>query len=86
MYARTFFVEMDFDSVTIVCIWFRFCKVWALDFEGKWAIVLALTSNEGGLDFQMIEDIGASANLSKGFKHHSKLGREHHVCCWGNSR
>ena len=27
-----------------------------LDFEGKWAIVLALTSNQGGLDFQMIKD------------------------------
>jgi orotidine-5'-phosphate decarboxylase len=26
-----------------------------LEFEGKWAIVLALTSNKGGLDFQKIE-------------------------------
>ena len=27
-----------------------------LDFEGKWAIVLALTATVGGLDFQMTED------------------------------
>jgi orotidine-5'-phosphate decarboxylase len=27
-----------------------------LEFENKWAIVLALTSNKGGLDFQKIED------------------------------
>src|SRR3546814_4884524 len=28
-----------------------------LDFEGKWSIVLALTSNAGGLDFQTHEDV-----------------------------
>ena len=27
-----------------------------LDFDGKWAIVLALTSNQGGLDFQLFKD------------------------------
>ena len=27
-----------------------------LEFEDKWAVVLALTSNKGSLDFQMIED------------------------------
>ena len=27
-----------------------------LDFDGKWAIVLALTSNQGGLDFQLLKD------------------------------
>src|SRR5690606_12146322 len=27
-----------------------------LDFEGKWAIVLALTSNEGSMDFQNDKD------------------------------
>ena len=56
MYARTFFVEMDFDSVTIAPYMGSDSVKPFLDFEGKWAIVLALTSNEGGLDFQMIED------------------------------
>ena len=80
-----FFVEMDFDSVTIAPYMGSDSVKPFLDFEGKWAIVLALTSNEGGLDFQMIEDNNGVPIYQK-VLHHSKLGREHHVCCWGNSR
>lgn len=57
MYARAFFEEMDFDSVTITPYMGSDSVTPFLDFEGKWAIVLALTSNTGGLDFQMIEDV-----------------------------
>ena len=57
MYARAFFEELDFDSVTIAPYMGSDSIRPFLDFEGKWAIVLALTSNNGGLDFQMIEDV-----------------------------
>ena len=56
MYARVFFEEMDFNSVTVSPYMGSDSIKPFLDFEGKWVIVLALTSNIGGLDFQMIED------------------------------
>ena len=43
MYARAFFEELDFDSVTIAPYMGSDSIRPFLDFEGKWAIVLALT-------------------------------------------
>jgi orotidine-5'-phosphate decarboxylase len=56
MYAKTFFETFDFDSVTVAPYMGSDSVTPFLDFDGKWAIVLALTSNSGGLDFQMIKD------------------------------
>ena len=55
MYARAFFEEMNFDSVTVAPYMGSDSVKPFLEFEDKWAIVLALTSNKGGLDFQKIE-------------------------------
>ena len=51
MYARAFFEEMDFDSVTVAPYMGSDSVKPFLDFEGKWAIVLALTSNVGVFRF-----------------------------------
>jgi len=56
MYAHTFFENMNFDSVTVSPYMGADSVTPFLEFENKWAIVLALTSNKGGLDFQKIED------------------------------
>jgi orotidine-5'-phosphate decarboxylase len=56
IYARTFFENMNFDAVTVAPYMGSDSVTPFLDFENKWAIVLALTSNKGGLDFQNIED------------------------------
>jgi orotidine-5'-phosphate decarboxylase len=56
MYAKTFFETYNFDSVTVAPYMGSDSVKPFLDFDGKWAIVLALTSNQGGLDFQMIKD------------------------------
>jgi len=56
MYARTFFENMNFDSVTVAPYMGSDSVTPFLEFEDKWAIVLALTSNKGGLDFQKIQD------------------------------
>ena len=56
MYARAFFEEMDFDSITVAPYMGSDSVKPFLDYDGKWAIVLALTSNSGGLDFQMTKD------------------------------
>ncbi len=56
MYAQAFFDQtlsgMSFDSITIAPYMGKDSVTPFLDFTDKWAIVLALTSNEGSKDFQ----------------------------------
>ena len=56
MYARAFFEEMNFDSVTVAPYMGSDSVMPFLEYEGKWTILLALTSNKGSQDFQMISD------------------------------
>jgi orotidine-5'-phosphate decarboxylase len=53
LYARAFFETMDFDSLTVAPYMGKDSVKPFLEFEGKWVILLALTSNEGSSDFQM---------------------------------
>ncbi|MGK6353211.1 orotidine-5'-phosphate decarboxylase [Parapedobacter sp. DT-150] len=59
-YAQAFFEEevsgLGFDAITIAPYMGHDSVQPFLEFAGKWAIVLALTSNAGGLDFQPIRD------------------------------
>ncbi|WP_247234180.1 orotidine-5'-phosphate decarboxylase [Telluribacter sp. SYSU D00476] len=58
LYARTFFDPassgLDFDSVTVAPYMGQDSVTPFLDFEGKWVILLALTSNGGSADFQRL--------------------------------
>lgn len=54
-YARAFFEALTFDSVTVAPYMGQDSVQPFLDVEGKWSIVLALTSNEGAFDFQTLE-------------------------------
>lgn len=56
MYAKAFFETMNFDSLTVAPYMGADSVQPFLEFKGKWAIVLALTSNAGGLDFQLTQD------------------------------
>lgn len=56
MYARTFFEEYDIDSLTVAPYMGEDSVSPFLTYEGKWVILLALTSNKGSHDFQLIED------------------------------
>ncbi len=55
LYARTFFEEMDVDAVTVAPYMGEDSVTPFLGYEGKWVILLALTSNKGSADFQRIE-------------------------------
>jgi len=55
MYARAFFENMSFDSITVAPYMGSDSVTPFLEFKDKWAIVLSLTSNKGGLDFQKIK-------------------------------
>ena len=54
MYARAFFENMNFDSVTVAPYMGIDSVSPFLEFENKWVILLGLTSNEGGKDFQYL--------------------------------
>ena len=56
MYARTFFEEIDLDAVTVAPYMGEDSVTPFLGYEGKWVILLALTSNKGSHDFQLTED------------------------------
>lgn len=56
MYARAFFEEMDVDAVTVAPYMGEDSVTPFLGYEGKWVILLALTSNKGSHDFQLIRD------------------------------
>lgn len=51
-YAKTFFETLPCDAVTVAPYMGKDSVQPFLQFEGKWAIVLALTSNSGAMDFQ----------------------------------
>lgn len=53
-YARAFFENMDFDSITVAPYMGKDSVQPFLEFEGKWIIILGLTSNPGSSDFQML--------------------------------
>ena len=55
MYARTFFEEYDVDSLTVAPYMGEDSVSPFLSYEGKWVILLALTSNKGSHDFQLTE-------------------------------
>ena len=56
MYARSFFKNMNFDAVTVAPYMGWDSVTPFLEFDGKWTILLALTSNKGGLDFQTFKN------------------------------
>ena len=55
MYARTFFEEYDVDSLTVAPYMGEDSVTPFLGYEGKWVILLALTSNKGSHDFQLTQ-------------------------------
>ena len=52
MYAKAFFEDLEFDSVTVAPYMGKDSVEPFLAFENKHTIMLALTSNEGAFDFQ----------------------------------
>lgn len=54
-YAKSFFEQMDFNAITVAPYMGRDSIEPFLAFEDKFTILLALTSNAGSSDFQMIK-------------------------------
>lgn len=58
MYAKAFFEAMPFDAVTVAPYMGEDSVTPFISYEGKWVILLALTSNMGADDFQYHNDNG----------------------------
>lgn len=52
MYAKAFFEQMNFDSITVAPYMGEDSVTPFLAYKNKWVILLALTSNKGANDFQ----------------------------------
>lgn len=56
MYARTFFDEYEIDALTVAPYMGEDSVTPFLGYDGKWVVLLALTSNKGSHDFQLTRD------------------------------
>lgn len=65
MYARSFFEEQQVDALTVAPYMGEDSVTPFLGYEGKWVILLALTSNTGSLDFQLTRDAEGNALFEK---------------------
>lgn len=74
MYAKAFFETMNFDAITVAPYMGKDSVAPFLEFEDKWVILLALTSNSGAYDFQFLEH-----NNMKIFEHVLQVSQT-----WGN--
>ena len=55
MYAKAFFEALNFSAVTVTPYMGSDSVVPYLTYKNKWVIILALTSNQGSLDFQNMQ-------------------------------
>lgn len=74
MYAKAFFEGAKVDAVTVAPYMGEDSVTPFLGFEDKWAIVLALTSNKGSEDFQMIPDKNGAYVFQRVVKRAQKWG------------
>ena len=56
LYARCFFERMGVDALTVAPYMGRDSVEPFLQYEGKWVVLLALTSNKGANDFEVVAD------------------------------
>jgi len=68
MYAKAFFEDLNFDSVTVAPYMGKDSVEPFLAFENKHTIMLALTSNEGAFDFQTLITNGTRGEAKELYK------------------
>lgn len=79
MYARTFFEEYDIDSLTVAPYMGEDSVAPFLTYEGKWVILLALTSNKGSIDFQLSADKSGERLFEKVIRKSQNWGNEQNM-------
>ncbi len=79
MYARTFFEEYQLDALTVAPYMGEDSVSPFLEYEGKWVILLALTSNKGSHDFQLTEDKEGERLFEKVLKKSQEWGNDQNM-------
>lgn len=74
LYARAFFETLNFDAVTVAPYMGEDSVAPFLEFDGKWVILLALTSNKGSQNFQMTSQDGGMPLYEKVMRHAQQWG------------
>lgn len=76
MYARTFFEEYDLDALTVAPYMGEDSVTPFLAYEGKWVVLLALTSNKGSADFQLTKDVEGERLFEKVLRKSQEWGNK----------
>ena len=76
MYAKTFFDGYDVDALTVAPYMGEDSVTPFLGYDGKWVILLALTSNKGSHDFQLTEDAQGERLFEKVLKQSQQWGNK----------
>lgn len=79
MYARTFFEEMQVDAVTVAPYMGEDSVGPFLQYEGKWVVLLALTSNKGSADFQFTADAEGERLFEKVLRKSQQWGNDENM-------
>lgn len=76
MYAQTFFEEYNVDALTVAPYMGADSVTPFLEYDDKWVILLALTSNKGSHDFQLTTDINGERLFEKVLKTSQQWGND----------
>jgi orotidine-5'-phosphate decarboxylase len=79
MYAKTFFEEYDVDALTVAPYMGEDSVTPFLGYDGKWVILLALTSNKGSHDFQLTEDANGERLFEKVLNKSQEWGNDENM-------
>tara|TARA_B100001741_G_C16502154_1_gene575320 strand:- start:328 stop:1146 length:819 start_codon:yes stop_codon:yes gene_type:complete len=79
MYADAFFKQMNFDGLTVSPYMGSDSVLPFLDSKGKWVILLALTSNQGSLEFQTMKLDNGQYLYEKILTTSSQWGTDHNT-------
>ena len=79
MYAKSFFEDFGVHSLTIAPYMGEDSVKPFLAYQGKWVILLALTSNAGSADFQLTEDAHGERLFEKGLRKSTEWGDKNNM-------
>ncbi|MDR3253201.1 MAG: orotidine-5'-phosphate decarboxylase [Tannerella sp.] len=79
MYAQTFFSTMNADALTVAPYMGEDSVTPFLEYQDKWVILLALTSNRGSQDFQFTEDAAGERLFEKTLRVSQRWGDDHNM-------
>ena len=79
MYAKTFFEEYNVDALTVAPYMGEDSVTPFLGYDGKWVVLLALTSNKGSHDFQLMEDKNGERLFEKVLKKSQEWGNDENM-------